>query len=93
MDLDFIWNELAYPPEGILEYHISISRQNNELVEDYQLHVFRFDDDVYQQWRLALHIPVNAEHGQIIEYGREFWGSLEDAKTYVENSYTAIYNI
>ena len=87
---DITWSELRPPPPGVAEYHISISRESRCPVEDYQLHVYRFSDDEDEDWHLTLHLPMLASPGQLVEYGKQFWGPLDEAKEAIVETYRLV---
>ena len=90
---DITWSELCPPPPRVAEFHISICRESRRPVEDYQLHVYRFLGSEDQDWHLALHLPMLANPGQLVEYGKQFWGPLHEAKGAIAETYRQVARI
>ena len=84
---DITWSELVPPPPGCASYYISIGWSISRRVEYYELHVYQFTDQEEEDWHLALYLPLLASPGRLVEYRKQFWGPLDEAKRAIESGY------
>ena len=87
------WSQLVPPPPHIVECHLAISRSGDCPLEDHQLHVFRFTGQDAEDWHLAIHLPMLASPGQLVEYRRQYRGPMAEAKSSIEEDYRRVAGI